>query len=78
MDINGEIEYYVVEVEEVHTGQMWIFHAVETHINVGPLHPYYVYRCRVAAFTVGLGPFSGYFDVYSGESGKYSEHIFLF
>ena len=69
VDINGDIEYYVVEVEEVYTGRMWTFHAVDVHINVGSLHAYYVYKCRIAAFTIGQGPFTNYYNVYSGEKG---------
>jgi receptor-type tyrosine-protein phosphatase Q len=67
VDINGEIEYYVVEVEEIYTGRMWTFHAVDDHINIASLHAYYVYQCRIAAFTTELGPFTSYYDVYSGE-----------
>lgn len=69
IDINGEIEYYVVEVEEVYTGRTWTFHAVDVHINVASLHAYYVYKCRVAAFTIEQGPFTSYYNVYSGEKG---------
>ena len=69
VDVNGEIEYYVVEVEEVYTGRMWTFHAVDVHINIASLHSYYVYRCRVAAFTIALGPYTSYYNVYSGEKG---------
>ena len=70
MDINGDIEYYVVEVEEVYTGRMWTFHAVDVHINIASLHAYYVYRCRISAFTIALGPFTSYYNVYSGEKGQ--------
>ena len=70
VDINGEIEYYVVEVDEVYTGRMWTFHAVDDHINIASLHAYYVYRCRIATFTIALGPYTSYYDVYSGEKGN--------
>ena len=70
VDINGDIEYYLVEAEEVYTGRMWTFHAVDVHINIGSLHAYYVYSCRVAAFTIDLGPFTNYYNVYSGEKGR--------
>ena len=70
VNINGEIEYYVVEVEEVYTGRMWTFHAVHVHINIASLHAFYVYECRVAAFTIAQGPFTSYYNVYSGEKGK--------
>ena len=45
------------------------YHAVEDHIFVGPVRPGYAYRCRVAAFTVGQGPFTDYFIVTSQELG---------
>ena len=69
-DINGIIEFHLVEVTEIYTGISWMFHAVDTHINVGPVHPYFVYECRVATFTVGLGPFTAVFYVTSGEASK--------
>ena len=67
--INGAILFYFVEVTEVLTGRTFTFHAVDIHITIGPLHAYYEYICRVAIFTTALGPFSGYFSVYSGETG---------
>lgn len=67
--INGIIDNYLVEVTEVVTANTWIFHATQTSITVGPLHPYYAYRCRVGASTVGLGPYTAFFYVNSGEAG---------
>ena len=67
----------MVEVEEVYTGQMWTFHAVDLHINIGPLHPYYVYECRVSAYTVEQGPFTAYIEVYSGERGMQIDFPFF-
>ena len=54
----------------MYTGRMWTFHAIEDHINVGSLHPYYEYRCRVSAFTTQQGPFSDFVSVLSGETGN--------
>ena len=68
--INGIIVFYLVEVEEVLTNRIWTFHAVQTHINIGPLHPYYTYRCRVSATTIGTGPFTSFFLVNAGETSK--------
>lgn len=70
IDINGVVDFYLVEVVEILTGRMWTLHAVEHHIIVGPLRAGYAYRCHVAAFTVGQGPFTNYFIVYSQELGK--------
>ena len=69
IDINGDIEFYIVEAMELVTGRNLTFHAVEDHIFVGPVSPGYVYRCRIAAFTVGQGPFTDYFLVMSQELG---------
>ena len=69
IDINGDIDFYIVEVTEIVTGQFSVFHAVEDFINVGPVRPGYAYQCRVAAFTIGQGPFTDYFIVTSQELG---------
>lgn len=69
-DVNGVITFYLVEVTEVISNTLWTFHAVQTSINVGPLHPYYNYQCRVTAFTIGTGPFTSFFYVTTGETCK--------
>ena len=68
IDINGQIDFYIVELTEIVTGQLMIFHAVEDHIIV-PVRTGYAYRCRVAAHTVDQGPFTDYFIVRSQELG---------
>ena len=69
IDINGQIDFYIVETTELVTGIFQNFHAVEDHIFVGPVRPGYAYSCRVAAFTIGQGPFTDYFIVISQELG---------
>ena len=76
-DINGEIGYYVVELIEVYTVQMWTFHAVEDYIHIGSLHPFYHYQYRIAAFTIQLGPFTNYSYVMTTEAGKFIFNWFL-
>ena len=66
--LNGILLFYLVDVTEVITNNSWTFHAVQTHIIIGPLHSFYTYRCRVAAFTTALGPFTPEFYVNSGET----------
>ena len=68
--VNGIILFYLVDVTEVITNTTLTFHAVRTSINVGPLHPYYRYRCQVTGFTVGVGPYTSFFYVYTGEACK--------
>ena len=70
MDINGIIDYYVVEVNEIHTGRSWKFQATVNDINISSLHPYYIYECQVAAFTFVQGPFTSPLQVVTGEDGK--------
>ena len=72
MDINGVIDYYVVEVNEIHTGRSWTFQATDPHMNISSLHPYYIYECKVAAFTFVQGPFTNPLQIVSGEDGKTS------
>ena len=42
----------------------------DQEITVGPLHPYYIYHCTVAALTVQLGPYTPVLTVQTEESGK--------
>jgi receptor-type tyrosine-protein phosphatase Q len=68
IDINGVIRYYSILVEESETGRSWSFTHVEPEISVGSLHPYYNYKCQVAAYTVGLGPYSNTSLVQANEA----------
>lgn len=70
IDINGVIQHYTVEVDEVWTGHTLTFYPTNTNISVGALHPYYVYQCRVAAVTVAQGPFTSNLQIVTGEDGK--------
>jgi len=67
IDINGVINYYTVELDEVWTGRSLEFHPTSMNISITALHPYYVYQCRVAAFTVALGPFTSNLQIVTGE-----------
>lgn len=70
--VNGIIDHYRIRVREVYTRREINLVAREDSIHVGPLHPYYVYTCQIAAFTIGLGPFSSPFSIQAGESGKFN------
>ena len=70
IDINGDLQFYVVTMTEMETGRPWRFHAVNTFITIGALHPYYNYASQVAANTaIGSGPFTSIFYVQTLESG---------
>ena len=68
--VNGIIDHYVIRVREVYTGRVFSLLSEDENILVGPLHPNYVYSCRIAAYTVGLGPFGPPFLVQAGETGR--------
>ena len=56
---NGEIVSYSVLCIEVNTGGLPSRYTTNTtDLNITGLHPYYIYRCNVAAVTVEEGPFS--------------------
>ena len=70
IDINGDLQFYVVTMTEMETGRPWRFHAVDAFITIGALHPYYNYGSQVAAHTVvGGGPFTDVFYVQTLETG---------
>lgn len=69
IDINGIITKYAVKVVEVYTGQEYNLFTTNMHINVGPLHPYYIYECSVAAHTIETGVFSYPINITTQETG---------
>ena len=42
----------------------------DTIFTVSDLHPFYTYRCTVAAETIGLGPFTAEQSIEMPEDGK--------
>lgn len=69
--VNGIIDHYVIKVLEVYTGRVFSLISEDESILLGPLHPYYIYTCQIAAYTVGLGPFGSPFSVQAGETRQY-------
>lgn len=55
---NGVIYSYHLSITEVETGAVLSFKTVPTDnlFVVNSLHPFYLYNCSIAAFTIGLGP----------------------
>ena len=66
----GVIREYRINVTEHNTGRMFQFTSEVTEITIGPLHPYYIYVCTIAAFTVDEGPYSDNVVVITHEDGK--------
>ena len=75
VDINGVLLYYDVIVEELETGQIHQISAPIPELRMNSLHPYYTYECKVAAFTVGLGPFSSPFSVQTLQTRKHQQSV---
>jgi len=73
IDINGNLQYYVVKMTEVESSRYWIFFALDSFIRIGALHPYYHCRNQVAAHTIDTGPFTDPFYVQTQESGMYKQ-----
>ena len=69
---NGEIRYYTTKMLEEETDtQTWLSTSnSSTNITVESLHPYYSYRVSVAAYSVGLGPYSLQTSVQMPEAGE--------
>ena len=56
---NGIIREYKIEVVDSKSGNVSYFTVQNMlQITVNSLHPYYNYHIRVAAVTVGIGPYS--------------------
>ena len=66
----GVIQEYRINITEHETGRMFQFTSEVSEITIGPLHPYYIYICTIAAFTVDEGPYSDNVVVITHEDGK--------
>lgn len=53
---NGIIQYYNITVTEVETGTVTHHVTSSTIFFINDLHPFYTYKCTVAAVTIGEGP----------------------
>ena len=67
---NGVIRQYVIQVLEVDTGMTFMETSNVTEVILEGLHPFYSYSCRIAAETIGVGPFSFPITVQLNEDGK--------
>lgn len=70
-DTNGQIQHYTVLVTELDTNTaLPPVNTASTEFTFDGLHPYYVYRCTVAAYTVGIGPYAPAITVQLSEEGN--------
>ena len=69
-DTNGAIQYYTVRVTEVDTNTTFApRNSFNTQITYSNLHPYYIYQCTVAAYTIGIGPYTQAITVQLDQEG---------
>ena len=68
---NGIIRQYWINVTEVITGRFWQTYSTTTTKELSSLHPYYEYQCVVAAYTIGVGPYSDVITVITAEDGNF-------
>ena len=74
---NGPIDFYLITMVEVETGIVTNYTSSSTSYYISHLHPAYTYWCVVAAYTVGLGPFSSYIVLTTAEYGECNACIML-
>ena len=67
--INGNLKHYLVNVTESNTRRKWTFFAIDASLTIGSLHPDYVYKFTLAAYTIGYGPYSSEVAVRTEEDG---------
>ena len=64
---NGIILYYLINVTEIETEVTTVHTSFSTTYSLTLLHPAYTYECVIAAYTVGLGPYSSPITVKTEE-----------
>lgn len=71
--LHGELRGYRIDVVERETGTTLNFSSNPefTIATIGPLHPYYIYKCKISAVTVGEGPPSTVITVRTAEDGMF-------
>ena len=67
---NGIIRHYRVSITNAATGMEEAINSVTTHIQIAMLTPFNTYSIKVAAFTVGIGPYSEPINVTTLQDGK--------
>ena len=69
---NGVIRQYRVKIVEDDTNTMTTHTSNISMITLTNLHPYYTYKCSVAAETVDIGPYTSVLPVQLDEDSKNS------
>lgn len=75
---NGIIRQYVIRIIEDETSTTTTYMTNSSQLTVNDLHPYYTYKCSVAAETVGVGPYTSVLTVQLDEDSESYFVIFSF
>ena len=67
---NGIISQYVIHVLEDDTSTTTLYYSNTTTKTVFGLHPYYIYKCSVAAETVDIGPYTAVITLQLDEDSE--------
>ena len=68
---NGVVKYYIVKVFVSESDEHFEYTSQDTHLIVNSTHPYYTYSVRVAAYTIGTGPYTDEVTVVTPQEGKF-------
>ena len=74
---NGIIQYYNITITEIETGTVTDYAASAVAIVINNLHPFFTYKCTVAAVTIGKGPIAS-LVIQMPEDGKFIISILCF
>ena len=69
---NGIIRYYILNITETDTGNIFELISFSNSLFIQDLHPYYTYEIAVAAYTVDNGPYSSIVSHQLDEDGNFS------
>ena len=69
---NGIISQYVIRILEINTSTTTLYYSNTTNKTVNGLHPYYIYKCSVAAETVDIGPYTAIITLQLDEASECS------
>ena len=61
----------MIRIVEDDTSTTTTYTSTTTTITVNSLHPYYTYKCSVAAETVALGPYTAVLTVQLDEDSEF-------
>ena len=67
---NGAIRQYIIKILEDDTSTTTEYNSSVSIITITDLHPYYTYKCSVAAETVDIGPYTAVLTVQLDEDSK--------